>query len=328
MMTNTWLKNTYLPEGAVVTGISSAINGSEIGARDLWLCSSAGLFCEKEGTFQTDIPGFPFRSASAVFASGKLILAAGFPNHIVQSIDSGHTWFRSRVEQIESVVTCFAASPNFSRDGAVLAGTDGDGVLRSTDSGSSWQPSNFGLRSPNILDLVCAPVWRRETGPNSVVYNYEIVFAATESGVYMSPNAGRAWRFAGDGLPPVPVLSIAVSPDFKRIPAPSSARYSGAVFAGTDGSGLYRSKDGGQNWQAITTVPTDMTVNTMYFDAYGKLYLGTGEQGILVSSDRGESWSSLLETEDVVLCLGAHDRKLLAGTANSGLLVLENALSS
>lgn len=327
MMTNIWQKITSLPDGAVITGISSAFNGSETGSRNLWLCSPAGLFCEKDGAFLTDFPGLPFRSSSAVFASGKLVLAAGFPNTIVQSTDGGRSWFSSRAGQIESVVSCFAASPNFSRDGTVLAGTDGDGVLRSTDSGSSWQLSNFGLRSLNVLGLACAPAWRRETGSNSVVYNYEIVFAATEAGVYMSPNAGRAWRFAGAGLPPVPVLSIALSPDFKRVPDLTSAWYRGDVFAGTDSSGLYRSKDGGQTWQALPSVPPDITVNSMFFEAQGKLYLGTGEQGILVSSDRGETWSSLLETEDVVLCVGAHDRKLLAGTANSGLLALENALS-
>jgi photosystem II stability/assembly factor-like uncharacterized protein len=327
MKTNTWQKLISLPDGAVITGISSTLIGNETGVRNLWLCSPAGLFFEKNGTFQTDNPGLPLRSASAVLASGKLVLAAGFPSSIVQSVDGGGSWFSSSVEQIESVVSCFAASPNVSRDGIVLAGTDGEGVLRSTDSGSSWQTSNSGLRSLNVLDLACAPSWGRETGSNSVVYNYEIVFAATEAGVYMSPNAGRAWRFAGDGLPPAPVLTIAVSPDFSRIPDPSSARYRGTVFAGTDGSGLYRSKDGGQTWQAITTVPTDMTVNTMYFDAHGKLYLGTGEQGVLISADQGEAWNSLLETEDVVLCLGAHGTRLLAGTAESGLLVLENALS-
>lgn len=326
MMTNSWQKITSLPDNATITGISSAFNGSETGSQDLWLCSPAGLFCEKEGVFDTDIPGLPVRSASAVLARGKLVLAGGYPGQIVQSTDGGHSWFASGVEQIRSVVSCFAASPNLSRDGTVLAGTDGDGILRSTDSGSTWQPSNFGLNSLHVLGLACAPAWRRETASNSVVYDYEIVFAATEAGVYMSPNAGRAWRFAGKGLPSAPILSITLSPDFKRIPDPSSACYEGDVFAGTEGVGLYRSRDGGQTWQVIPSVPADLTVNSMLFDAQGKLYLGTGEQGVLVSADRGETWNFLLETDDVVLCLGAHGGRLLAGTAESGLLVLKDAL--
>ena len=326
-MTNSWQKNTSLPDNSVITGISSVINGSENGSRDLWLCSPAGLFCQIDGTFQADIPGLSLPGASAVLANGKLVLAAGFPSAIVQSIDGGQSWFKSRVELIDAVVSCFAASPTMPRDGIVFAGTDGDGVLRSTDSGSSWQPSNFGLGSLHVLGLACAPAWRRETGSNSVLYNYEIVFAATEDGVFMSPNAGRAWRFAGNGLPSATILSIAVSPDFKRIPDPTSAHYSGDVFAGTDGAGLYRSKDGGQSWQPVPSVATDLTVNSMLFDPQGKLYLGTGERGILMSVDRGETWKTLLETEDVVLCLGTNGRQLLAGTAESGLLILEDALS-
>ena len=140
--------------------------------------------------------------------------------------------------------------------------------------------------------------------PNAIPFNYEIVFAATEDGVYQSPNGGRAWRFAGEGIPPVPVLSIAVSPDFKKV--------SGAVFAGTDGAGLYRSLDGGKSWQAITPFPTDdatwsqATINTLYFNPQGILFVGTSEQGILASPDLGKTWQSLLQIDDVILRLAGN----------------------
>ena len=326
MMTKTWQKITSLPADGTIIGISGAKDSSETGAGDLWLCSPAGLFCEKNGLFTHQLRGIPFRSTSAVLVLEKNILAAGYPNHIIHSSNGGHTWFSSRVEQIDSAVTCFAASPNFSRDATVLAGSDGDGILRSTDGGNSWQLSNFGLGSFTILDIACAQIWTREVTPNAVACNYEIIYAATEKGVYQSPNAGRAWRFAGEGLPLVPVLSIAISPDFKRVLVPSNAHYNGAVFAGTDGAGLYRSNDGGQSWQVIKSIPTEMTINSLYFDSKGTLYVGTGGHGILASPDLGETWNFLLETEDVILCLAAHGSKLLAGTAEKGLLALDDEL--
>ncbi len=325
MMTKTWRKITSLPSDCIVLGISGAQN-KHTGAGDVWLCSSTGLFCEKDDMFIQQLRGIPFRSASAVLAIEKNVLAAGYPNHILHSPDGGRTWFSSRVEQMASVVTCFAASPNYDRDATVLAGSDGEGILRSTDGGNSWQLSNFGLGSSTILSIACAPTWEREAMPNGVACNYEILFAATEAGIYQSPNAGRAWRFAGEGLPETPVLSIAVSPDFKRISTPSNAQYTGAVFAGTDDAGLYRSNDGGQSWQVIKSIPTEITVNSLCFDSKGILYVGTGRHGILASSDLGETWSSLLETEDVILCLMAHGSRLLAGTAENGLLALENGL--
>jgi photosystem II stability/assembly factor-like uncharacterized protein len=121
----------------------------------------------------------------------------------------------------------------------------------------------------------------------------------------------------------VPVLSMAASPDFKRSATHSSAHYTGAVFAGTDGAGLYRSKDGGQSWQAIGSLSNEMAVNSMCFDSQGTLYLGTSDHGILASPDLGETWASLLETDDVILCLGMQGAKLLAGTAENGLLALD-----
>ena len=324
-MKNTWQKDTSLPEDITILGISGAKN-NESGAGDLWICSPTGLFCEKHGQFTQQLDGIPFQSASAVLALEKDVLVAGYPNYLLRSPDGGKTWFSSRVEQISSTITCFAAAPNFKIDTTVLAGSDGDGILRSTDGGNSWQLSNFGLGSLHILSLICAPVWKREVASNTVVYNHEIIFAATESGIYQSPNAGRAWCFAGTGLPQVPVLSIAVSPDFKRTSTPDGASFSGAVFAGTDNAGLYRSLDGGQSWQAVLSIPKDTPINTLFFDSHGVLYMGTGNHGIQASYDLGDTWKTLLETEDVILCLAAHASRLLAGTAENGLLILENGL--
>jgi photosystem II stability/assembly factor-like uncharacterized protein len=325
MMKNTWQKNTFLPDGTTVLGISAA-QSSAGGAGELWVCSPTGLFCEKNGQFTQPLDGVLFHSASAVLALEKDILVAGYPNTLFRSPDGGKTWFSSRVEEISSTVTCFVASPNFKADATVLAGSDGDGILRSSDGGNSWQLSNFGLGSLNILSLSCAPVWKREVASNSVVYTHDIIFAGTESGVYQSPNAGRAWRFAGAGLPQVPVLSIAVSPDFKRTSTPEGASFRGAVFAGTDGAGLHRSLDGCQSWQALESISTDTIINTLFFDSQGTLYMGTGNHGIQASYDLGDTWKTLLETDDIILCLAAHGSSLLAGTAENGLLVLENGL--
>lgn len=319
-MKNIWQKITSLPLNDAISGISAIHSMGETDARSVWLCSPAGLFYEENGQFHQQLDGLPFQGASAVFTLGKTVFAAGYPNHIVYSPDGGHHWFSSRVEQILSTITCFAASPNFAQDALLLAGSDGDGILRSTDGGTSWQLSNFGLRSLHILALAFAPLGEYQAMPGRAAYRYEMVFAATEEGVYHSPNAGRAWKFAGKGMPNVPTLSLLVSPDFQRRPTPSGSYFTGALFAGTDGAGLYRSQDGGQNWYALTTFPANATVNALMFDRRGRLLAGTGEHGILASADGGETWFPLLETEEAILCLVEQGGRLLAGTAENGLL--------
>lgn len=350
--TNIWRKITSLPAGGAISGISSNISTSNPEAAKLWLCSPAGLFSEKDGVFIHQLRGIPFSNASAILSVGKTILAAGYPGFIIRSADGGHTWFSCWADGITAPVTCFAASAKFTRDATILAGSDGDGILRSTDGGNSWQLANFGLRSFIVLDLAWAPANERIAAKNAVTFDYDIVFAATEHGVYQSPNAGRAWRFSGNGIPTVPVVSIAVSPDFKQTPVfyssalaldmpadhiegrysiklPNSS-FSGAVFAGTDGAGLYRSLDGGMSWQEINSFPVDgnnwsqATINTLYFDSQGKLYAGMSEQGILVSPDLGKTWHSLLQIDDVILRLAGHGEKILAGTAEHGLMVSED----
>lgn len=322
MTSDAWQKITSLPAGGTISGISSGA-----GAASLWLCSPAGIFSSiapfsgKNSPFVHHVRGIPFSSASAVLCVGKTVLAAGYPNQIVRSADGGRLWFSCWTDGTSAPVICFAASPDFQHNATLLAGSDGDGILRSTDGGNSWQLANFGLRSFNILDIAWAPAQAPNASLNAIPYHYEIVFAATDEGVYQSPNAGRAWRFAGDGLPPAPVLCVAVSPDFKVAPA------SGAVFAGTDGAGLYRSMDGGKSWQAIASFPginsdwEQVSVNTLYFDSKGVLYAGTSDQGILASSDLGETWRSVLQIDDVILRLAGHGTRLLAGALEQGLLV-------
>ncbi|GAB4504727.1 MAG: hypothetical protein Fur0043_17210 [Anaerolineales bacterium] len=317
MTKNTWKVIASLPEDSAISGMSVT---HETTASRLWLCSPAGLFYEKDGQFKQQVQGIPFQNASAVLGLAKTVLAAGYPNYILYSANGGHAWFRSWVEPITSPITCFAASPHFSRDPLVLAGSDGNGILRSTDGGASWQISNHGLGSLYVLALLCAPAWKHKTLPNGVAWNEEIVFAATEAGVYRSPNAGRAWQFCSAGLPNAPILSLALSPDFDKTPSLSDSRYMGDLFAGMDNAGLYRSRDGGQTWQALSTFPAQATVNALLFDSRHRLLAGTGKHGLLASTNLGETWFPLLESEAVILCLAEQGNRLLAGTAENGLL--------
>jgi photosystem II stability/assembly factor-like uncharacterized protein len=82
-------------------------------------------------------------------STGRLI--AGTSTGILHSADSGKSW--------NQVATLGASVHVLSRgDGSALfAGTDGKGVLASTDLGYSWTPLNTGLSDSSILSMVIAP---------------------------------------------------------------------------------------------------------------------------------------------------------------------------
>ena len=63
---------------------------------------------------------------------------------------AGRSWRRCSVPDDTGTVTALALSPRFQEDGTALAATLDNGILRSTDSGQSWQTSSFGLQSLEV----------------------------------------------------------------------------------------------------------------------------------------------------------------------------------
>src|SRR5438874_1688932 len=76
-----------------------------------------------------------------------------------------------------------------------FAGTMGAGVLKSTDSGTSWAPVNQGLPTTNVRALAIDP---------SAPYLY----AGTAVGVFKSTDRGQSWVAVNAGLPNASVVSV------------------------------------------------------------------------------------------------------------------------
>jgi len=74
-------------------------------------------------------------------------------------------------------------------------------VVKSTDGGLTWAPSDTGL--PQV------PVLKIQVDPR----NTSTLYAATYIGVYRSTNAGATWQKYGNGLPSVTASDIYMPPD-------------------------------------------------------------------------------------------------------------------
>jgi photosystem II stability/assembly factor-like uncharacterized protein len=66
------------------------------------------------------------------------------------------------------------------------------------------------------------------------------LYAAGESGVYRSDDAGRNWEAASEGLPAGGVTALALNP-----------RAPGRLYAATPSGPLFLSEDGAGSWQAL-----------------------------------------------------------------------------
>lgn len=245
-------------------------------------------------------PGLPLGSATAM-AAGEGFLFAGGEGGLARSVDGGRTWLSTSLPDRTGIVSAIALSPRLPDDGTALAGTLDNGVLRSTDSGQTWERSSFGLVSDEILALV----WG--TG--------DTVLAATSSGLFRSPNAGRAWKVEEQtaGTAFVALTKLA---DGEMLAAPAAGpplRSAGglsrwapltglpediqvsavlavdaeAVLAGTAEHGLLRSTDGGANWRSVSPE----RVQTMV--AAGQWHYAGTDRGVLLSQDGGATWQEL-----------------------------------
>jgi photosystem II stability/assembly factor-like uncharacterized protein len=149
----------------------------------------------------------------AVLSNGDIL--AGTVNGLFRSTNEGELWAPSGLstENVGSLVL----SPNSH----LFAATLYDGVFRSFDNGVSWSAVNSGLPRPS------------PSGPNIPIEHLAInsqgtVFASVGSiGLYYSTNDAATWMPMNNGLTDPTVWALCVEP-------------SGYLFAGTAGSGVYR----------------------------------------------------------------------------------------
>ncbi len=273
------------PGGAVLKVVGD-------GEGRLWLASPAGLFCREDGAWRVVRRGVSFWRVNTVAVSGHHLWLAGMPGGILRSANGGQAWHHCWIEQTEAPIVAIAPSANYAQDRVLLAATDGDGVLRSTDGGRHWELANFGLREFAVLDVVMAP----KTG------RYEYAFAITESGFYQSPNGGRAWRLVEMGE--IRPIALALSPNFAE---------DQMVCLGTEDGELFVSMDAGLSW---TCVGDEFDgVNALAFTVDQTLLVGTETTiyHVLPGSPFALQMARFAEQPSPVLSLAAVNGAIYAG---------------
>ena len=254
----------------------------------------------------------PYRGGRSAAATGSYknkttfyFGAAG--GGVWKTTDGGSNWKNSSDKYFGGTIGAVAVAPS---DESVLYAGEGEntmrgnvaeglgGIWRSDDAGRTWR--NLGLKEGrHIIRIVIHPrdpntVWAAVVGhlfgPNE------------ERGVYKTTDGGKTWKktlYVNDQTgcsdlvmePGNPAVFYAGMWRVKRTP------YS--MESGGDGSGLYKSTDGGETWSAITGnkgLPkgvwgiVGVAVAPSNSD---KLYaiIENKEGGLYVSNDAGETWT-------------------------------------
>jgi photosystem II stability/assembly factor-like uncharacterized protein len=194
---------------------------------------------------------------------------------IFETKSGGGSWTK-RMEGMKEVLMVVTLGMDPTRPSILYAGTSG-GVYKTVNEGTDWEKVNNGLVPPEMVktsralnvtsievdrfepDTVYAAtlsgVFKTTDGARSWSRIGEllsdqmimsmildrtkkgVVYLAGRDGVHRSDDGGMTWKTLNNGLTTTNVRSLVQSPTDPDV-----------LYAGTNGSGLYRSRDAGESW--------------------------------------------------------------------------------
>jgi photosystem II stability/assembly factor-like uncharacterized protein len=198
---------------------------------------------------------------------------------ILKSIDGGAHWdtLYNYSDEYHVGVNAFAVHP--VNNSVVYAGLIQDGMLKTTDGGSTWNVSGYGILGPSHPVLTLHP-----DQPGTIYVGsmggYE------HGGVFKSMDEGKSWVVINNGLTSTDVRAFAINPDDPNI-----------MFAGTRW-GLFMSADGGANWFRNSGIPESEFVQNLIIDPINSsvMYVTNGTDGgtaVWKTEDGGLTWTKI-----------------------------------
>jgi photosystem II stability/assembly factor-like uncharacterized protein len=230
---------------------------------------------------------------------------AGAASALYRSRNGGLSWREVDTATDEPAVQCLAFSPAFAEDRLILAGTEADGLLRSTDGGSTWQRLAEAA-GDNVTAIVFQTSGRGELDTPAVA-------VAGEDRVVVSRDGGASWETVSADLETVLGLSWLESAE------------SAVLLAGTARQGLVRFESTGGGWIRGDGGPNVGLIAGLAlspaFASDHTVFAAGLQGGVRCSNDGGRTWALQSQGLEDAFVTGltlspgfAQDRTLYAAT--------------
>ncbi len=187
-------------------------------------------------------------------------------------------------------------------------GGTGSGIWKTTDDGITWKNISDGFLKTGTVGALAVS----ESNPNIVFagmgeHAARGVMTSMGDGIYKSTDAGKTWVHMGlDYTRHISdVIIHPTNPDLVYVAA------QGAQYGPSDDRGIYRSADGGENWEKVLYVNSTTGASSLSMDMKNPLIMyaamwqhrrypwtmesGGSASGLYKSTDGGESWTQMKE---------------------------------
>jgi len=207
--------------------------------------------------------------------------------------------------------------------------SSGDGIWKSVDAGKTWK--SIGLKNSRHV-----PRMRIHPKNSDIVYAAvlgDLYKSSNDRGVYKSVNGGETWKKVLFANADAGAVDLIIDPNNARVLYASTwniRRTPYSLSSGGDGSALWKSIDGGDNWTNISSnegLPkgiwgiSGVTVSPVNSDIVWAL-IENKDGGVYKSMDAGKTWK-LINSERKLRQRAWYYTRLYADTQDeNGLYVL------
>jgi hypothetical protein len=265
---SSWSPTTLTGSFDQVNALAFDPSGNLYAGTSAFNATGGGVYKLASGTWTSANSGITSTTIDAIAVdpnASSTVYAAG-SGHLYQTTNGGTSW----TELAQGVGTSAVIAIAKTSPSTVYVGSSA-GLLYSTNAGSSWL-SPTTLPGTGAVDALVAD-------PNNAMTAY----AGTPTGVYQTVNGGATWVAVNNGLPGVPVTSLAINGS------------TSTIYAAT-GNGLYYTTNAGANWTQAIVGQTVSTPFLVAVDAGNNVYVAFLGAGMATGTNGGTSpddWSAL-----------------------------------
>ncbi len=199
-----------------------------------------------------------------IFISGE-VTGKG---RLYRTVDDGKTWERLLEHK------CDAMWIDPSQSGRIIcASPETNQLLLSLDWGDTWNP----ILSDTSIRTISVSLHAEDT----------LIASGGESGLFLSTDNGATWSERNNGLGSKDLLL-------------KLSLFDKSTLYAESGNRIYRSMDGGSNWNLLTDQG-----NGLAFDADGKMMYVLSDV-LLGSNDNGKTWKKMTRTNQVISSFITH----------------------